>query len=137
MIEMIKKELDVLEKYTEILSVAYTYDEETFIHEPLIYGGTERFIILGLKSIVDVCRMVIDYCNFKRTDDYREMIRILEYKKVYPSWLSESLVRKIKYIFTLKYDYLKYMNKKELYTLLEEIIRDFRHFKKYVLEYIV
>lgn len=132
----IVRELDRLEGYTEIISLASNYEKEIFVKEPIIYGGSERFIILGMTCVIEVCELIIMNFHLNRNKGFKEMIGILEKNRVYPEWLSTNLKNKVRYIFTLKYDYLRYMNKEELYNILDEVVSDFRHFKKYILEYI-
>ncbi|SCX75990.1 hypothetical protein [Alkaliphilus peptidifermentans] len=132
--EEIRRKLNKLDEYAEILSVASTYSKEDFINNPLIYGGAERFTILGYQNILEVSTLVIKHCQFPNT---KNLIKTLESNRVFPNWLSANINGRIKYIYTLEYDYLKLMNKDELYNLLPEIVSDLRHFRKYVLEYVV
>ncbi|MEW6623799.1 MAG: hypothetical protein AB1420_11860 [Bacillota bacterium] len=134
--EKIKRKLDELEEYTEILSMVSTYSKEDFMNNPIYYGGAERFILLGYHNILEASKLICEHCRFSNIHS-KDIIKSLEINKVIPPWLVSNINKRKKYIFTLKYDYLRLMNKEELYFLLKDIISDFRHFKKYVLEYII
>ena len=136
MILKIENELKKLEEFTEILSVASTYEEDIFIGDPIVYGGAERFILQGLASILNVGRLVAEESDLQNSSDYKEVLETLRNNKVFPEWLCYSLSNKVKYIDTLDYDYLRHMDKSEVYKVLDEFIWDFRHFKKFVLEYV-
>lgn len=128
--------LKKLQEYTEILSAVATYSTSDFIENPIIYGGAERFILLGYQCILETCKLVCEYLDCRENFDDVELIKKLESNRVFPAWLGVNLNQRIKYIYTLHYDYLRCMSKSELYTLLDEIVGDFRSFNKYVLEYI-
>ncbi|KAB3530521.1 HepT-like ribonuclease domain-containing protein [Alkaliphilus serpentinus] len=128
--------LDKLEEYAEILSTAASYTKMDFLETPLVYGGAERFILMGYQNILESCYLVIQDSNHKSPLNQLDIVSVLEDKRVIPPWLSSNLKERIKYIYTLEYDLLRHISKDELYILLENYVSDFRNFKKYVLEYI-
>lgn len=135
--EDILRKLEKLREYTEILSVAAAYSKRDFVEMPLIFGGAERFILLGYENILETCKLTCKHCNLRDNLKDREIIKELELNRVFPQWLGVNLNKRVMYIYTLEYDFLRYMSKEELYTLLDDIISDFRHFRKYLLEYIL
>jgi len=136
MLQEIRKELDTLEYYTEILSTATTYPEDIFMESPLIYGGAERYVLLGLERVSDVCKLLTSYYHIEGVNDYKDILRVLEEKKVYPDWLSHRLTERVEQSLYSEIDYLEGLSKDSLYVLLDETISDFRYFRKYVLEYV-
>ena len=137
MVLKIEKELKKLEEFTEILSVASTYEEDVFIGDPIVHGGAERFILQGLASVLKVGKLVAEENDSKNLSTPKDVLETLRNNKVYPEWLCDNLSKKIKYIDILDYDYLRHMDKEEIYDSLDEFISDFRHFKKFVLEYVI
>ncbi|MEW6696743.1 MAG: hypothetical protein ACOY35_08655 [Bacillota bacterium] len=135
--EKIKESLAELEKFTDIISVAASYEKDIFLKDPIIYGAAERFILLGLKCMLDVCGDIVQKYGFSGNTNCENLIVLLQKHKVYPEWLANRLAVKTKLITSPDRDYLKEMNKSDLYDLLDEVILDFRYFKKFVLEYIV
>ncbi|MTI67178.1 MAG: hypothetical protein FH753_11355 [Firmicutes bacterium] len=125
MLNEISGKLDTLEYYTEVLYVARSYRKEDFIGEPLIFGGTERYILLGIKEIKDICRLVGHY-NGLMENDIANILDYLDDKKILKANLK---LRFEKYLPIIKVDYLKYMDKEELYEIINEFIDCFSDFK--------
>ncbi|WP_157910317.1 hypothetical protein [Petroclostridium xylanilyticum] len=133
----IRQGLNLLEEYAEIISTASAYLKEEFENSPLIYGGAERYILLGLGQIFKVCKLVIGKYYSEKSYEVSKYIKILEKHKILPPWLAIRLTDKVECIsFFSQEDCLKDINKAQVYNWLDEIVSDFKHFKKYVLEYI-
>ena len=92
--------------------------------------------MLGSKLVYEVSILLRDSLSIDNSLENQELLNALAERKVYPRWLAENLSDSMRYYF-LKYDYLEGINKTELYGMLDQIVSDFRHFRKFVLEYIV
>lgn len=133
-----KQKLDKLDIYAEILSVAATTEKIVFIKSPLIYGGAERYIILGYKLILEASKEMLEHYDFSNSNEPEAIVKILGTNRVYPPWLTKSLAKNINYgILKNNEDLLLQMDKEKLYYLLDEFIKDFRHYRKFVLEYVI
>lgn len=128
--------LDQLESYTEIISIAAGLIEEDFIRDPLVYGGAYRYIILGLEHVRDICILLRNIFNLNAFVGDNELLQVLVKNKVIPRWLAKNLLINIKELYEQQCDDLKETDKTKLYGKLDQIVSDFRHFKKYVLEYL-
>lgn len=127
--------LDKLEGYAEILSTAAGLAEEDFVKNPLIFGGANRYILLGLHDVSDVSTMLCEEFCLEHSESCRVLLRTLSEKKVFPAWLAESLSTNINYFAQKQFD--DFGDETKLYGELNKIVSDFRHFKKYVLEYLI
>lgn len=127
--------LDNLERYTEIISVAADLFEEDFVSNPLNYGGANRYILLGLHDVREAIRHLSHLLNLEYREYDCEILKILADSKVFPPWLAENLATDFNDFREEQYCDLK--NGHNLYCSLDSIVSDFRHFKKYVLEYLI
>lgn len=125
--------LNQLESFTEIISIATGFMKEDFIHDPLIYGGANRYILLGLEHIRDIGMMLCDIYGLDMTE--HELPKLLAKNKIFPHWLAENLLN-INTFFRQQHDEYEEKDPALLYGKLDQIVSDFRHFKKYVLEYL-
>lgn len=110
--------------------------EEDFIRDPLIYGGANRYILLGLQNVRDICILVYDVLSLNSLVGDNQLLQVLAKNKVFPRWLAENLSLNLKEFFEKQYDDYKEIDRLKLYGNLHQIVSNFRHFKKYVLEYI-
>lgn len=127
--------LDNLERYTEIISTAAGFLGEDFSCNPLIYGGAVRYILLGLYNVRESSRLMSEQLNLKHSEYDSDVLKILAEKKVFPQWLAESLSIDLNDFAEKQFD--DFGGEKKLYCRLDRIVSDFRHFKKYVLEYLI
>lgn len=127
--------LENLERHTEIISTAAGLLEEDFVSNPLNYGGANRYILLGLHDVREASRLMSDQLNLDHCEHDCELLKVLADSKVFPPWLAKNLSADFNDFRQKKYCDLK--DEHKLYSRLDSIVSNFRHFKKYVLEYLI
>lgn len=127
--------LDNLERYTEIISTAAELLEEDFVSNPLNYGGASRYIILGLHNVREVSRLTNVQLNLEHCEYDYDLLKALTDRKVFPPWLAKNLLADFNDFREEQYCDLK--DEHKLYSRLDKIVSNFRHFKKYFLEYLI
>ncbi len=133
--DKIMERLQDLETYTEIISVAATFEKSIFLHDPLVCGGAGWYIQLALKCIADINNKICREYGFTGID-YPETLELLQRHKVYPDWLVKNLAGKREFVPGQDNEVIEGIEKEKLYELLTETLSDFRYIKKFVLEYI-
>jgi len=136
MISLIEQRLVKLETCTEVLSMACGYLQEDFLLDPILQGGVKWHILRGLNYIIEVSQLIIGQYHFTCLNTPQDILRSLRDNRVCPPWLMDSIATKAKDILMDK-DYLDQINGEDLYDMLEGMARNYRHFKKYVLEFVI
>jgi uncharacterized protein YutE (UPF0331/DUF86 family) len=136
MVDEIKEILYNLERCTENLSVTSGYTKEDFVLDPLNQGASKWFIFIGLSHALDTCGLIAKHYNFKNCRHQGDMLLSLRDNRIYPPWLADSLLNKLGLVSDYK-EKLENIDADKLYDLIDEVVRDLRHFRKYVLEYVI
>lgn len=129
------KKLNKLESYTENISVAAGLLDEGFVSNPLMYGGAVRYILLGICELRETTKLMCKEYSIEDCKGDFERLTSLAEKKIFPTWLAKNLYVIISEMSEMQCDDPN--DKSELYGRLDGIVSDFRHYKKYVLEYLI
>ncbi len=135
-----QKILEKLENFNEYLKYLYqlqkeTKDEKSFLADFHLFGNTERYLQLCVQVIVDISHLIIIDLGLKKPEDNYEAISILFKNKVISENLAQKLTKMIGLRNILVHEYGK-IDRKRIYKILKEQIKDFEEFKKQIISFL-
>ena len=86
--EVIRKRLNKLDEYLEILYSLRKYSFETFIGNPEHYGSTERFLHLSIEAINDIGWDQYHICSSCTKISERLCLTLLPPGRYFPAYVS-------------------------------------------------
>ena len=81
--EVIRKRLNKLDEYLEILDDLKKYSLEEFLSKPEYYGSVERFLQLAIETTVDIGNHIVADLGLGEVNWYSDIAAILEEKTSY------------------------------------------------------
>jgi uncharacterized protein YutE (UPF0331/DUF86 family) len=122
-IEVIRRRLQRLDEYLEILQDLQRYSFEAFIEEPERYGSAERFLQLAIETLTDMGSHVIAKLGLGTVDSYRDIPQILAQQGYIDDALGEKWIRIIGFRNILVHEYLD-LDREIVYGVLQEGLED-------------
>ena len=105
-VEVIRKRLNKLDEYLDILHTLQRYSFEEFVSSPERYGSAERFLQLAIEAVTDIGGHVIADLSLGVVNWYSDIPTILAERGYISPELKEKWVRMIGFRNTLVHDYL-------------------------------
>ncbi len=105
--EIIRKRLNKLDEYLDILKNLSNYSFEEFVNDPERYGSTERFLQLAIESIIDIGTHIIADEALGNVNWYSDVPKILAEKGYITSEQSEYWIRMIGFRNVLVHEYVE------------------------------
>ncbi len=127
--EIIRKRLNKLDEYLEILENARRYSYDEFISNPEHYGSVERFLHLAIESVTDIGNHLIAELNLGKVEWYSDIPKILLNKNYLNQELAEKWIRMSGFRNTLVHEY-KENDRKIVYDVLQNNLPDLEALKK-------
>lgn len=123
--ETIRRRLNKLDDYLEILEHARRYTQEEFTADPERYGSAERFLHLAIETLNDIANHVIADQRLGPVEQYSDLPRLFAEQ----SWIDRSQkelwTRMIGFRNILVHDYLD-VNHQIVYDVLQNNLDDLR-----------
>ena len=91
--EVLRRRLNKLDEYLEILQRLRRYDKENFLGDPEHYGSAERFLQLTIEALNDMGSHLVADLQLGMVESYRDIPRILVEHGYVPSALGEVWLR--------------------------------------------
>jgi len=126
--EVIRKRLNKLEEYINILRSLQKYSFEEFISNPEHYGSAERFLHLAIEAITDIGNHVIADLNLGEVNWFRDIPVILTKHKYLSEELKEKWIKMIGFRNTLVHEYVE-IDLQIVYDVLQNNIEDLLRLK--------
>jgi len=123
--EVIRKRLNRLDEYLEILYSLRKYSFETFIGNPEHYGSTERFLHLSIEAINDIGNHIIADDALGVVDSYSDIPTILYQKGLIDLEMREKWIRMIGFRNTLVHEYIE-IDRQIVYRVLQSGLGDIK-----------
>ncbi len=82
-IEVIRKRVQKLDEYLEILRAMQKYSVEEFLENPEHYGSAERFLQLAIEATIDIGSHIVSDLGLGQVNWYSDIAAILAEKKLY------------------------------------------------------
>jgi len=105
--EVIRKRLNKLDEYLEILKKLQKYTRSEFSADPEHYGSAERFLHLSIESLTDVGNHIIAEEGLGVVNWYSDIPGILYLKKIINSELKDIWIKMIGFRNTLVHEYIE------------------------------
>lgn len=121
--EMIRKRLNKLDEYLEILRRLQRYTLEEFLADPERYGSAERFLQLAIEAVTDMGNHVIAALDLGVVDWYSDIPRILAEKGHLSPDLAEKWIRILGFRNVLVHEYLD-IDRRIVYEALQRDLQD-------------
>lgn len=123
--EAVRKRLQKLEEYLNILERLRCYSLDEFLANPERYGSAERFLHLAIEAIDDVAAHVVAELELGTVEARRDLARRLREHAYIDEDLERRWVRMIGFRNVLVHDYLE-VDRKLVYRVLKENLEDLR-----------
>lgn len=105
-VEVIRKRLNKLDEYLNILHALQRYSLEEFVAEPERYGSAERFLHLAIEALMDIGSHVIADLGLGTVDWYSDIPTILAEKGYLDTEQRECWIQMIGFRNILVHDYI-------------------------------
>lgn len=133
--DVIKKRINSLEEYLEILRGLQKYSLEEFLSNPEHYGSAERFLQLAIETTTDIGNHIISSLKLGEVNWYSDVAILLEEKKYITPGLREKWIRMIGFRNILVHDYLD-VDRKIVHHVLQNGLDDLEELKKSFAEFL-
>jgi len=123
--EVIRKRLQRLEEYLQVLEALARYSEAEFLASPERYGSAERFLQLAIEATIDIGSHLVADLNLGQVEVSRDVPYLLaEAGKISPA-LRETWIKMIGFRNILVHDYLD-IDRHIVYEVLQNHLADLR-----------
>lgn len=128
-IEVIRKRVQKLDEYLEILRAMQKYSVEEFLENPEHYGSAERFLQLAIEATIDIGSHIVSDLGLGQVNWYSDIAAILAEKNYISIDLREKWVRMIGFRNILVHDYLQ-VDLRIVYDVLQNRLTDLDELKE-------
>ncbi len=128
-IEVIRKRVQKLDEYLEILRAMQKYSVEEFLENPEHYGSAERFLQLAIEATIDIGSHIVSDLGLGQVNWYSDIAAILAEKNYISIDLREKWVRMIGFRNILVHDYLQ-VDLRIVYDVLQNRLTDLDKLKE-------
>ena len=104
--EVIRRRLEKLDEYLDVLRSLQEYDRKAFLADPERYGSAERFLQLAIESTLDIGGHVIAQLHLGSVESYRDIPVLLSQHGCLDEELRERWIRMIGFRNVLVHDYV-------------------------------
>ncbi len=127
--EVIRKRLNKLDEYLEILNGLKKYSLDEFIANPEYYGSVERFLQLAIETTLDIGSHIVADLGLGEVNWYSDIAAILEEKNFISVDLREKWIRMVGFRNILVHDYLE-VDRELVYEVLQTRLGDLEELKQ-------
>jgi uncharacterized protein YutE (UPF0331/DUF86 family) len=133
--EIVRKRLNKLDEYLDILNQIKQYSFEAFIANPEHYGSAERFLHLAIEAVNDIGNHIVADDALGTVNWYSDIPVILEENEVITIELKDLWIRMIGFRNTLVHEYIE-IDRQIVYDVLQNSTRDFDRFRRVFARYL-
>ena len=124
-VEVIRRRLQHLDEYLQILHHLRGYSLEEFSSDPERYGSAERFLQLAIESLADIGSHVVADLELGTVESYRDIPSILaEHEYITPE-LRERWIKMLGFRNILVHDYMD-IDRRIVYEVLQKELSDIK-----------
>jgi len=128
-VEVIRKRIEKLDEYIEILRGLQKYSLQEFLENPEHYGSVERFLQLAIETTTDIGNHIISSLGLGEVNWYSDIAAIIEEKGYINIELRERWIKMIGFRNILVHDYLE-VDRKIVFDVLQNRLQDLEDLKK-------
>lgn len=123
-VEVLRKRLEKLEEYLQILHRLRETPLATFLENPEKYGSAERFLQLAIEAIDDIGSHLVADLQLGTVEWYRDVPELLYEAGYIDEALYQRWLRMIGFRNILVHDYLD-IDRHQVYQILQNHLEDF------------
>ena len=127
--EIVRRRLDQLSEYLEILNHYRAYSLEEFLADPERYGSAERFLQLAVEVILDVGNHIVADEQLGRVEKSRDVAALFLANGLIDDQLADKWLRMIGFRNILVHEYAE-LDRRIVYQVLCEQLDDLSALKK-------
>lgn len=127
--EIIRRRIDKLEEYLEILRRARGYSFEEFVADPERYGSAERFLHLAIEAVNDMAAHVVADDNLGPFERARDLPAIFAEEGYIDEGLREKWSDMVGFRNVLVHEYVD-INRRTVYDALQNNLQDVEELKR-------
>lgn len=127
--ETLRKRINKLEEYLQILYGLKKYSLEEFLSEPEHYASVERFLHMAIETTIDMGSHVVSELGMGEVNWYSDIASVMEEKGYISADLREKWIRMIGFRNVLVHQYLE-VDRKIVYDVLQNKLSDLEELKK-------
>ncbi len=133
--QKIEKQLQMLNKYLEILKQLSNMNLSQFAQDPRNYGSAERFLQLAIETTLNIGNHIIATHDFEAPQDYLDIFIILSNHNILPRHFAEELTHMARFRNRLVHIYWD-IDPDRVYKIIQTKLGNFEAFKRYILAFI-
>lgn len=133
--QKMEKQLQMLDKYLEILKQLSRLNPVEFTEDPRNYGSAERFLQLAIETTLNIGNHIISTYNFEAPQDYSDIFLILGKHNVLPKEFADELANMARFRNRLVHVYWE-VDISRVYNIIQTKLGDFEDFKRYILAFL-
>lgn len=127
--EVIRKRLNKLDEYLQILYGLQKYTLEEFLSDPEHYASVERFLHMAIESTIDMGGHIVSGLGMGEVNWYSDIAAIMEEKGYISVDLREKWIRIVGFRNILVHQYIE-VDRKIVYDVLQNKLGDLEELKK-------
>ncbi|MEA1870893.1 MAG: DUF86 domain-containing protein [Candidatus Bipolaricaulota bacterium] len=133
--EIIRRRLEKVDEYLNVLDGLRHYSLAEFLASPERYGSAERFLQLAIEALLDAGSHVIAALELGAIETYSDIPRILAENGYVASDLSERWIRIVGFRNILVHEYLD-IDREVVHEVLQHQLRDLRTLKHALAQFV-
>lgn len=127
--EVIRKRLNKLDEYLQILHEMQKYTLEEFLSDPEHYASAERFLHMAIETTIDIGGHIVSGLEMGEVNWYSDLAVIMEEKGYISVELREKWIRIIGFRNVLVHQYIE-VDRKIVYDVLQNNLGDIEELKE-------
>lgn len=127
--EVIRKRLNKLDEYLQILYGMQKYSLEEFLSEPEHYASVERFLHMAIETTLDMGGHIVSELGLGEVNWYSDIAAIMEEKGYITVELREKWIRIVGFRNVLVHQYIE-VDRKIVYDVLQNKLGDLEALKR-------
>jgi uncharacterized protein YutE (UPF0331/DUF86 family) len=133
--EVIRKRLNKLDEYLNILQNIRRYTLNEFLADPERYGSAERFLQLAIEAVTDIGSHIIADDNLGTVDWYSDIPGLLAEHGIISEELREKWIQMIGFRNTLVHEYIE-IDRGIVHRVLQHDLADLQSLKQVFARYL-
>jgi uncharacterized protein YutE (UPF0331/DUF86 family) len=127
--EVIRKRLNKLDEYLQILYGMQKYTLEEFLSDPEHYASVERFLHMAIETTIDIGGHIVSGLGMGDVNWYSDIAAIMEEKGYISVELREKWIQIVGFRNVLVHQYIE-VDRKIVYDVLQNKLGDLEELKK-------
>lgn len=133
--EVVRKRLNKLDEYLDILRGLQEYSFEEFVADPERYGSVERFLHLAIEVVIDLGNHVIAEQGLGMVNWYSDIPALLAEQGLVDPELEQRWVRMIGFRNVLVHEYVE-IDREIVYQVLQHRLGDLEALRRVFAQYL-